>query len=202
MLLTGPLPGRRAHAAMLPSWRREVPDSHEGFRSASVLIILYPENGRLRFPLIERSSGPRPHDGQIALPGGAVESGESGEAAALREAREELGFDPSSLDLAGRLTPVAVSVSRFLMTPFVAVATERPDFRPAPAEVAAWFSVDLEELMEETSMTTATVRHDGADRSVPCFRLAGSAVWGATAMALSEFAELARRAAQRGALRG
>ena len=195
--LREPLPGPRFQGAMAPSWRRDTLDpsaaARGGFRRASVLILLYPRNGELFFPLIVRSGGAGPHAGQIAFPGGAVEGSESDEEAALRESWEEMGTDPFRIEVCGALTPFAVSVSRYLVTPIVAVTAEVPDFRPNPVEVADWFPVAAESLLDARSLGTAAIPYEGGERSVPCFRFEGRVVWGATAIALAEFAELLRR---------
>lgn len=197
-------PGRTFQAAMCPPWRLDSflrGDQTPGgsgaapFRRASVLILLYPGEEGPSFPLIVRTDGKGPHAGQVALPGGGVEDGESGGGAALREAEEELGIVPECVELLGALTSFPVDVSRYAVTPFVGIAFAAPEFRPAPAEVAAWFPVDCSELLDPGSMGTATVAHGGFESVVPCFRFSGRVVWGATAIALAEFAEVLRRAA-------
>ncbi len=197
-------PGRTFQAAMCPPWRLdsflrgdEVPSGSGGspFRRASVLILLYPGKEGPRFPLIVRSGGKGPHAGQVALPGGGVEDGESGGTAALREAEEELGVVPECVELLGALTSFPVDVSRYAVTPYVGIAAAAPEFRPAPAEVAAWFPVGCSELLDPGSIGTATVAHGSAEAVVPCYRFSGHVVWGATAIALAEFAEGLRRAA-------
>lgn len=202
VLGAGP-PGRPFQAAMCPPWRRDAflrgasaPEGTAPFRRASVLILIYPGAEGPSFPLIVRSGGMGHHAGQVALPGGGVEAGESGGAAALREAEEELGIDPEGVELLGSLSPFAVDVSRYSVTPYVGAAAAAPDFRPAPAEVASWFSVRADALLDSGSVGTAAVVHGGAESEVPCFRLYGHVVWGATAIALAEFSEVLRRAAR------
>jgi hypothetical protein len=91
------LPGQEAQDTMLPPWRRgdsgNSGTSSESilYRDAAVLILLYEQEGRWYFPLIERSADPGPHSRQIALPGGSLEKGESAEHAAFRVFEEELG---------------------------------------------------------------------------------------------------------------
>lgn len=164
------------------------------FRRASVLILLYPSAEGLSFPLIVRSVGKGPHSGQVALPGGGEEEGETAEAAALRETEEELGVDPESVDLLGAMTPFPVDVSRYTVTPFVGIAADAPAFRASPAEVASWFPVRAATLLDAGSIGTAAVPRGESESVVPCFRFSDRVVWGATAMALAEFAEALRRA--------
>jgi len=84
-----------------------------------VLILLYPEAGELRFPLIQRSSGLNHHANQIGLPGGALEAGESAIEAALRESREELGIDTETVEILRELSPLGLSVSAYTVYPVV-----------------------------------------------------------------------------------
>ena len=191
---------------MAPFWRRPAPArtaltctapqcvaaSTAEYRRAAVLILLYPDGDSYRMPLIVRATGSSPHAGQIGLPGGALEGDETEIAAACREAEEELAIDPRGLEILGTLSPLVVEVSRYTVVPVIARALRVPDFKPAPAEVAAWFSVPLEELLDPSNLDSATVSHLGRSVDVPCFRLAGHIVWGATAMALAEFAALLR----------
>lgn len=192
-ILQEPLPGRAAQKTMSPEWGRSSLGPGEGYRPAAVLILLCPRERAAEFPLIVRSSGPGPHGGQVALPGGALEAGETAAEAALRETREELGVDTSRVEVLGALTPLGVSVSRFSVTPIVAFSPERPVFKPAPAEVAECFCLSTEELTDQESKDCSPIMHDGRLLSVPCYRLAGRIVWGATAMALAEFEAVLRR---------
>jgi len=76
LLIRQSLPGRFAQETMLPPWRMGGMDTLIEYRSAAVLLLLFPQNGQILFPLIRRSEHLRNHQGQIALPGGAVEGGE------------------------------------------------------------------------------------------------------------------------------
>ena len=179
---------------MAPQWRRLSLDPGADFREAAVLALLYQEAERLVFPLIVRSEGPGPHSGQVAFPGGAVEGGETFVQAALREAREEIGLATDGVEVLGKLTPFGVNSSRFRITPVVAFLPERPCLTPSPAEVAEWFPVSIEELLDAGSKGTALVRHGAEEKAAPCYRFSGRVVWGATAIALAELEEVLRRA--------
>ncbi|MCK7514792.1 MAG: CoA pyrophosphatase [Desulfobacterales bacterium] len=134
---------------MIPEYRRgPAPDPDpSGWREASVLILLYPADGQALFPLIQRTTGTGVHAGQVSLPGGAREKGESSWACALRETSEELGLDTADVRMVRELSPLRVPPSRFLVRPFVGALGARPRFHPAPAEVEQWFETSLDELL-------------------------------------------------------
>ena len=130
------------------------------------------------------------HADQVSLPGGRIEAGETAEAAALREAREEVGLDPAIVQLVGSLTPVHIPVSGFTLNVVVGVARESPRFAPEPGEVAAVLEVPLADLMNPACLQRSIWARDGRELDVPFFEVAGHRVWGATAMALCEFLAL------------
>src|SRR5688572_21360821 len=137
--LTQPLPGPTAQWTFAPNpplggWRPD--DEPAGARIASALILLYPGETGTAFPLTTRRHDLPHHPGQISLPGGRLDPGEAAEAAALREAQEEIGVDPASIRIVGELSPLWVVVSNFVVRPFVGVTDSRPTFRTDPREVA------------------------------------------------------------------
>lgn len=186
----------KARGAFVPPWRREVVDDSPSVRSAAVLILLYGSSGEFRFPLIVRTPAPGPHGGQIALPGGSREAGESAEETALREAREEIGVAPPSVQLLGRLSRLRVGVSRFCVRPVVGWTAERPDYVLQASEVAGIVEPSVSELLAPGTRGNSVVFRPDTDEyvDVPCFRLGGAVVWGATAMMLAEFSEALREA--------
>ena len=99
-------------------------------RIAAALLLLYPGEHGISLPLTLRASGLRRHAGQISLPGGATDPGETLAQAALREAREEIGIEPAHVRVLGELTPVHVLVSGFTLHPVVGVTDRAPVFRP------------------------------------------------------------------------
>ena len=131
--LSRPLPGLEAQLRMAPNPRlgwdpRKFP---AGAQTAAALLLVYPHDGQFQVPLTVRGSEMRNHTGQVSLPGGRVDEGETIETAALREAAEELGVDPAGVQLIGRLTPIHIPVSGFILHPVVGVTSARPDFHRA-----------------------------------------------------------------------
>lgn len=186
--LASDLPGAEAHLRMAPrprpGWRAgELPGTS---RDAAALLCLYPNDGEPNLVLTVRAVLPH-HSGQVSLPGGAREPGETIEQAAVREAAEEIGVDPGSLRIVGRLTPLHIPVSGFTLHPVVAVSYARPDFLGAAAEVARIIEVPLENLADGRSLRCTRAVRDGIEFDMPWFDLDGEVVWGATAMVLSEF---------------
>ncbi len=191
--LTEPLPGHAAHAEMAPFPARATVETlsterNEG-RPAATLILLYPgHDGETGFVLTLRQPSLKAHSGQVSLPGGSLEPGETPEDAAHREAWEEVGVDPAAPDVLGRLTPLYIPPSRFSVWPVVAAVRERPSFVPHEAEVAALIEVRAAALLDP-SLRKAAMRDAPIGRfDVPYFDLGGYEVWGATAMMLAEFA--------------
>lgn len=188
------LPGDQARAIMLPGYRRNAapsqPEDTATWREAAVLILLFEDQGQARFPLILRVDGPGVHAGQVSLPGGAREPGEDLETCAIRETVEETGVDVGSIQLIRELSPLQVPPSRFTVQPFVGVLGRSPDFKPAPIEVAAIMAPSVDELLDPASRTEELLTISGKDWLVPCYRLAGHRVWGATAMMLAELSAL------------
>lgn len=97
--------------------------------------------------LTQRTTHLPTHAGQIAFPGGKVDSQDGGaRSAALREAHEEVGLDARWIDVIGEL-PVYTTGSAFLVTPVVALVEPGFTLRPNPSEVADVFEVPLAHLM-------------------------------------------------------
>lgn len=195
--LAGPLPGAAAHLRLAPGrpragWQPGVipPEARE----AAALALIYEDHrtggARLRLPLTLRSSSLPHHAGQISLPGGALDEGETIEAAALREAHEEIGVAPADVRVLGRLTPVHVLVSNFALYPVIGVADTRPDFSAHAPEVDRIIEIDVGRLCDASCLRTGVRLRDGVRVNYPYFDLEDMQVWGATAMVLAEIGEL------------
>lgn len=186
------LPGVDAQSAMSPrprhGWRPgRVP---KDVRDAAALLLVYRRDERPHVLLTLRREDLSSHAGQVSLPGGSVDAGESVEVAARREAWEEVGLDPGAVSVIGELTPLHIPASGFLLHPVLAWTSTDPILRPSDAEVAELIETPLDELSspERLELETWTLRGQSVD--VPFFRLAGHKVWGATAMVLAEFLAL------------
>jgi 8-oxo-dGTP pyrophosphatase MutT (NUDIX family) len=188
--LAGTLPGIEAQRRFAPellrnAWRTgQLPTEA---RTAAALLLLYPHEMGATVALTVRASGLARHPGQISLPGGATDPGETLVQAALREASEEIGVDPSSVRVLGELTPVHVLVSGFTLHPIVGISDRRPDFVAAPGEVEEILEVSLHHLRDASRIRQGTRIREGVAVEFPYFDLLGHQVWGATAMVLGEF---------------
>lgn len=191
--LAGTLPGADAHLRFAPvpqrgGWKPGYLPADA--RAAAGLLLIYPAPPGLSIPLTVRASGLRRHAGQISLPGGAIDPGETLREAALREAREEIGVDSSLIRIVGELTPVHVIVSGFTLHPVVAVTDRAPAFTPAAHEVEQIIEVTLDHLCDASHIRRGTRTREGVAVEYPYFDLLGHQVWGATAMVLGEFVTL------------
>jgi 8-oxo-dGTP pyrophosphatase MutT (NUDIX family) len=194
--LAQPLPGLEAQLRMAPTPRLgwdplKFPD---GARAGAALLLVYPHDEALHFALTVRGSALRNHTGQVSLPGGRVDEGESFEDAALREAQEEVGVDPRAVELIGRLTPLHIPVSGFVLHPVIGFTSMRPAFQRAEWEVARIIEAPVSLLADagvfKREIRRRVVNGQTIDVDVPFYDIEGEKVWGATAMVLAEFSAM------------
>jgi 8-oxo-dGTP pyrophosphatase MutT (NUDIX family) len=159
-------------------------------KPAAALLLIFPLGREAAILLTKRSPALPTHAGQVSLPGGAVDPGESIEDAALREAEEEVGLARDEAQVIGRLTPLHIPVSGFVLHPVVGVAGRRPAMRPEPGEVERMIEASVRHLLDPARHRRVTRVRDGVEFDMPYFDLDGEQVWGATAMVLAEFAAL------------
>lgn len=191
------LPGEEAHEPMRAVAVGEIKPKFEhkiAPKQGSVLILLYEENGVVKFPLIKRPEYVGAHSGQISLPGGKAEAGEDVYQTALREAEEEIGIDRSQIKVLGRLSDFFVIPSNFVVAPVVAFVDDLPFFKPDPFEVAGILSGKISELISDEAILEKEIIAGGIYRMMaPHFEIDGEIVWGATAMMLNEFRIILRK---------
>jgi 8-oxo-dGTP pyrophosphatase MutT (NUDIX family) len=161
-------------------------------RPAAVMLLLFQRAGRWHLPLTERPATLARHAGQISLPGGSVDPGESSSQAALRELAEELGIE-SPVDLIGRLAECYVFASDFLVTPWVAATTSEPNWKPHDREVQGVVELPLAMLLDEQCIGRTTIERGPLKFYAPCIRFGAACIWGATSVILSELADVLRQ---------
>jgi 8-oxo-dGTP pyrophosphatase MutT (NUDIX family) len=185
--LTHPLPGSAAHALMEPRPRRATQGANRTkLRAAAGLVLLFPVGERPHLVLTVRHAALGRHAGQVSLPGGVVDPGETFEDAAIRETQEEIGLDPGNLRILGRLSSVDIAVSGFRLHPVVGTVPTRPALVPASREVSKILELPLAELLDPGRLVLTERRRGSLQVAAPAFRAGGEEIWGATAMALAE----------------
>jgi 8-oxo-dGTP pyrophosphatase MutT (NUDIX family) len=187
-----PLPGRAAHQKFEPPWgfgRHYGPPPHDAV-PAAVLVLLYPVAGRVVVPLTLRPTALSSHGGQISLPGGRIDAGESDCDAALRELWEELGVASVEVTPLAPLSPLYIFASRFHVRPWLAWCERRPTFVVNEREVAALLEVPLDDLGDSQYFGEHRRVIRGVETEVPHLAVGGQRVWGATAMILAELVVL------------
>lgn len=192
--LAGPLPGRESQYMMAPrprpgGERRDRPRADA--RRGAVLVLFYPWQKSIFFPLILRPNYSGVHSGQVGLPGGGMEPIDADlTATALRETYEEVGVHPDQVTILGPLTQLYVSASNYLVQPVVAWTDYRPAFHPDPYEVAQLIEAPLCAFLDQANLCEEPWRLRDRDVMVPYYAIAGQIIWGATAMMLSELLTL------------
>ena len=185
-----------------PRWRELTVEPGDRVRRAAVLMLfgtldLVPAaSGKKLAPadldvlLLQRAQTLDDHPGQVAFPGGGIDAGESAVEAALREAREETGLDPSGVEVLGVMPELALPRGNFLVTPVLAWWAAQSPVRVVDyGESAQVFRVPVRDLLDPDNRVMATVSRVGQTFQSPAFTVNGVVVWGFTGMILNQLFE-------------
>ncbi len=196
------LPGFAAQKPMAPlgseSYLNYV-DSKVPPKKGAVLILLYPDETTFlpKVVLILRPENEKGnHAGQIAFPGGGVESDDRDfSETALREAEEEIGIKKTSVSILGQLSTLYIPVSNYLVHPYVGFVGNPPQYNIQPSEVQEIIECSLFDLFKDSNKGTVNkfVKIQNKNMNVPCYNICGRTIWGATAMMIMELEAMIKK---------
>ncbi|MCC7366471.1 MAG: CoA pyrophosphatase [Dehalococcoidia bacterium] len=158
---------------------------------AGVLVLLYEHGGVPHVVFQKRTDRVRDHKGQISFPGGAMDPGdETVLYTALRETHEEIGVHPDHVDVLGQLDD-HVTISNFLVTPFVGWLERYPyEWSFSDEEVAYLLEVPLPHLLDPDNFVPDRRVVNGREYVLPSYQFGQDLIWGATGRMLSNFLEI------------
>ena len=185
-----------AMAQMAPINRQlKYPDKNN-YSYSAVALLLYEKDDELYFPLIKRTSHNKndKHRGQISLPGGKYDKEDQTLLnCAMRELEEELGVDKTNISTLGELTKLFIPVSSFMVQPFVFYSDNYSHFAAQESEVEYILEVKLKDLLDDRNVKKGEIELISGRKinDIPYFNLNNHIIWGATAMILNEFKNVA-----------
>lgn len=189
------LPGEEFQYLMAPASRNPMLIEHKSDPSAAaVLLLLYPIGTVWHLALTKRHTYKGSHSGQISFPGGKREDSDTSlQETALRETQEEIGVNCTHSDCVGQLSQLHIPVSNFMVSPYVAIVSGRPEMKKDDHEVKHIIEIPLELILNDKYKSTTEITNDKYHFNTPIYQLEDDYIWGATAMILSEFAEILKR---------
>ncbi|WP_254543365.1 NUDIX hydrolase [Halomarina pelagica] len=160
-------------------------------REAAVLVPIVDRGGDPHLLFTKRADHLGEHPGQMSFPGGGREPGDDDLlGTALREANEEIGLDPASVEVVGRLDDIR-TVTSYSVRPFVARIPDR-EYAPDEREVAEIAVLSIADLIDPDNYESERREHPHyGEIRLHFFRVGGYTVWGATGRMLVQFLELA-----------
>lgn len=161
-----------------------IPGPDEQLIEAAVMILLVCQDDRWNLVLTRRTQTVRDHKGQVSFPGGAHEVDDASlEMTALRETQEEIGLDPSCVQILGQLDPVS-TITSYRITPFVGTCTWPQTLHPAVDEVERVFTIPLDWLALKENWYTRdfVLPETGVRRQAIMYQIYdGELLWGISA---------------------
>ena len=150
-----------------------------------MLVPVFEHEGEAWLVLTRRAQHLRNHRGEVSFPGGRQDEGEALVDTAKREAFEEIGLDPSTVEIVGELDHLVTFTSRAGVVPYVGVLPARPaEFHPNPDEVELVLTVPFSDLLHEDTFREELWHFFSDDRPMYFFEVVGDTIWGATARIL------------------
>lgn len=184
---------RNLSSAMHEALKRHVPrlaPTEKHVRAAVLIPLLAASDGE-RLLYTKRSDHVAAHRGQISFPGGKWSEEDADlQVTALRESWEEVGIAPQDVEILGQLDDV-VTLTGFVITPFVGRLPTPYPLRPNPGEIARLIEVPIADLLRPQAFHLESRRApDGRTVSLYSFETQGDLIWGATARITKQFIDI------------
>ena len=160
-------------------------------RPSAVLVPIVEGGDGPEIVLTRRTKHLSSHKGEVSFPGGRLDRGESFVEAAIREAREEIGLDPSTVEVIGEMSAMATYVSRSYIVPIVAHVTSPPSLEVRNDEVDRVFTVPLAELVRQDTYSEEHWGFPPNQYRIHFFHLDEETVWGVTGRMLHQLITIA-----------
>lgn len=170
-------------APAAPALEGDLPDLRSQAEIAAAVLIAVTDRARPGLILTVRREHLRTHAGQVAFPGGRIDSGEDAVTAALREAEEELLLPGSRVEVIGTIEPYR-TVTGYVVTPVLGVIPSDLPLEPHEHEVADWFEAPLGFLLDPANHRRASALFAGQTRHYYEILWNDRRIWGATAAML------------------
>jgi 8-oxo-dGTP pyrophosphatase MutT (NUDIX family) len=163
---------------------------HLPFAHAAVLVPLFKKGKDCHLLFTKRTDTVRYHKGEISFPGGVFDEEDSElQQTALREAFEEIGLKKSDVQILGVLDDI-VTITEFIITPFVGLFPYPYPFKVSPIEIAELIEVPLPSLLDEECFGEREIMQGERRRIVYTYQYGKHTIWGATALILKQFLDL------------
>ena len=162
---------------------------------AAVLVPIV-DRGEAHLVFAQRTERVGHHKGQISFPGGRIDPEDADDlAAALREAHEEVGLEPSRVEPLGLLDDTEMFATQYVITPFVGVVRGPVVWQPDGEEIEKVIEVPVAALLDRGSFRVEQWQRDGVTRDVYFYDYRGTTIWGATARILKQYLDVVAEAA-------
>jgi 8-oxo-dGTP pyrophosphatase MutT (NUDIX family) len=190
------LPGIAAQEKLVPKHTR-IPLPQSAKQNAAVGLILLSDNKNTDIIFTKRATYDGHHSGQVSFPGGKEEKLDNSLLeTAIRETSEEIGIGLLRQEYLGKLTPLYIPVSNFIVHPFVFFHKYKSNinFTIDKKEVEYVILFALKALLDKELVKTTSLKINSSyTLTTPYYAIKKEIVWGATAMILSEFVEILER---------